>query len=199
VAGFARGYAAANPVAGSIRPKVPPKAPGILSVAQARSLLEACPREIVAAVAIGLFAGLRQSEIERLEWKDVDLERGFIHVSAQNSKTAQRRLVTVSENLRSWLANGSTSNHSGPVCPANYRLLFHKAQQAAGIAPWPKNALRHSFASYHLAAYQNAAGTALQLGHMDARVLFAHYRELVTPDDARNFWQIFFPLRAAMR
>ena len=77
------------------------------------------------------------------------------------------------------------------MCPRNYRKLFQKAHKAAGIDPWPKNALRHSFASYHLAAHKNAAETALQLGHMDARVLFAHYRELVSPDSRHNNFGTF--------
>jgi integrase len=198
-----RGYATSNPVTASARPKVPPKAPGILTIEQARALLEACPREIVAPVAIGAFAGLRHSEIERLDWRDVDLERGFIHVSAAKSKTAQRRLVTISQNLRSWLERANVSAilkkggepgslpFSTPVCPSNYRALFRKAHRAAGIAVWPKNALRHSFASYHLALHQDAAKTALLLGHMESRTLFAHYRELVTRENAKSYWKIF--------
>ena len=62
--------------------------------------------------------------------------------------------------------------------------------KAAGIERWPNNALRHSFASYHLALHQNAATTALQLGHTDSRLLFEHYRELVHPEDAKAFWEI---------
>ncbi len=35
---------------------------------------------MIPALAIGAFAGLRESEIARLEWKEVDLPRGFIQV-----------------------------------------------------------------------------------------------------------------------
>jgi hypothetical protein len=31
--------------------------------------------------------------------------------------------------------------------------------------PWPHDALRHSYASYHLAKSQNAPALALELGH----------------------------------
>jgi integrase len=48
---------------------------------------------------LGAFAGLRTAELLRLNWKDVELTRGYIHVSAANSKTAQRRLVTLVPNL----------------------------------------------------------------------------------------------------
>jgi integrase len=68
--------------------------------------------------------------------------------------------------------------------------LFEAARQAAGIISWPANALRHSFASYHLAHYQDAAKTALQLGHTESGTLFRHYRELVTQQEAAAFWNI---------
>jgi hypothetical protein len=35
-----------------------------------------------------------------------------------------------------------------------------------------------------------AASTALELGHHDSRVTFAHYRELVKPKDAERYWNI---------
>ena len=133
-------------------------------------------------------------KLRRLDcWSSVDSRggRGLIEVTAQKSKTAQRRLVTFSENLR----HGShpLAREAGPVAPqaGTYRRQLARARRAAGIEPWPRNALRHSFASYHFAFHRNAAETALQLGHTESRTLFAHYRELVRPEDAKAFWQIF--------
>ena len=100
----ARGYAPSNPVAQASKVKVPPKEIGILSPGQAQALLSGCPKEILPAVAIGMFAGLRREEIARLDWRSIDLDRSFIEVAAAKSKTAQRRLVTVSDNLHAWLA-----------------------------------------------------------------------------------------------
>jgi integrase len=50
--------------------------------------------------------------------------------------------------------------------------------------------LRHSFASYHLAHFQDAAATALQMGHTTTTMLFEHYREIVTREQAAKFWSI---------
>lgn len=187
----ARGYCAGNPVTQASKPKVPPRTIGILTVEQTRALLKACPESILPAVAIGMFAGLRASEIMRLDWSSIDLDRGFIEVAAKKTKTAQRRLVTISDNLHAWLA--PFAQESGPVCPpvTTYQWNFTKARVSAGIEHWPNNALRHSFASYHLADTQDAAKTALQLGHAESRTLFAHYRELVRPKDTKAFWKIF--------
>jgi integrase len=190
--GFAlsRGYCSSNPVSSAMKIKVPPAKIGILTVSQVQALLAACQPEILPSVTIGMFAGLRVSEIGKLDWRDIDLKRGFIEVGASKTKTARRRLVHISENLSVWLAPHFQGN--GRVRPSldTYRYKFAKALKTSGIKHWPDNALRHSFASYHLAAYQDAAATALQLGHTESRTLFAHYRELVHAEDALAYWQI---------
>jgi hypothetical protein len=48
--------------------------------------------------------------------------------------------------------------------------------------------------SYHFAHWQNAAETASQCGHSEA-VLFAHYREVVTPEAAAEFWSLTWSRR----
>jgi integrase len=184
-----RKYATANPAVGAARPKVVTKAPGILSVNEAAQLLEAATPDVLPYIAIGLFAGLRRAELERLDWSNIDFESGLIEVTAQNSKTATRRFVTMQPNLREWLI--PVRKHNGNVTPSNcFRQSFEQAREAAGIKEWPDNALRHSFASYHLAHFKNAASTALELGHHDSRITFAHYRELVKPKDAERYWNI---------
>jgi len=186
-----RGYTASNPVAGALKIKVPAKDEiGILNVKEATKLLAACPREILPAIAIGLFAGLRREEIARLDWQQVDFERGFIEVKAPNAKTAQRRLVEMSTSLRAWLRPHRAL--AGAVRPSEaiYRERLAEAAKTAGITPWPHNALRHSFASFHLAMHEDAAKTALMLGHTESTTLFKHYRELVRREDAVKFWKI---------
>jgi integrase/recombinase XerD len=57
--------------------------------------------------------------------------------------------------------------HSGKVTPANFVKQLRAVRKAAGITDWPDNALRHSFASYHLAHFKDAAALALEMGHTD--------------------------------
>jgi integrase len=182
-------YAIANPAVGAAKAKVINEAPGILSVNETARLLEAATRNILPYLAIGLFAGLRRAELERLDWTEIDFESGLIEVKAGKSKTAQRRFVALQPNLREWLL--PLRKHKGNVTPVSgFRQLFEQTREAAGINEWPDNALRHSFASYHLAQFKNAASTALELGHHDSRVTFAHYRELVKPKEAARYWNI---------
>jgi site-specific recombinase XerD len=137
--------------------------------------------------AIGAFAGLRRSEIER-DWAQVDFEAGLIEVKARHSKTARRRFVTMQANLRAWLPPYRTQR--GPVCPDNLRKRIDVDREKAQIQEgWPPNALRHSFGSYHLAHFKDAAALALQMGN-SPEVIFRHYRELVKPKEAARYWQI---------
>ena len=75
------------------------------------------------------------------------------------------------------------------MTPPNYRDVFDAARKAAGIDQWPQNALRHSFASYHLAKFNDAAALALELGHTNSDLVFQHYRQLVRPKQAERYWK----------
>ena len=75
------------------------------------------------------------------------------------------------------------------------RRLRESAMVAAKIKTWPVDVLRHSFASYRLAMHDNAAKTALEMGHTGTVMLFQHYRNLAKPEAAREWWK--HPARAA--
>lgn len=186
--GTARRFCTENPVSGTSKAKVVSKPVDVLTPTEMQRLLNSAPNEIIPVLAIGGFAGLRPAEIGRLDWKEVHLDRGFIEVTAKNAKTASRRLVTIQPNLGAWLK--PHVQKSGPVIPVNGRILIEAARRAAGFKEWPSNALRHSFASYHLAKFQDAAALALQMGHATTAMIFAHYREVVTPEDAKAYWNI---------
>jgi integrase len=183
-----RGWVSMNAAARTERAKAIDKPPGILTPEEAAALLaESHDPDLRAFHAIGLFAGLRVAEINKLDWRNVDLGRGFVEVSAATSKTRARRLVPIQENLRAWLT--PVARPAGSVVGENLRERHLEARKRAGIAPWPENGVRHSFVSYRLASTGNAAQTALESGH-DQKILFAHYRELVRPADAARYWEI---------
>jgi integrase len=187
------GTAKVNPVKDIELPKAKVKPPEILTPKAMRCLITECRThhpDILAAVLIQAFAGLRREEAARLNWSEVRLDRGHIEVTAENSKTSQRRLVTIRPNLAAFLA--PLRREAGPVMPSCYNLCATALRRLVIKAghKYGKNALRHSFASYHLADCEDAAKTALQLGHKGTAVLFEHYRELVMPADAAAWWAI---------
>ena len=184
----ARGYCSANPVTATARAKVTDKPPGILSVADATALLAHADVAVLPYLAIGLFAGLRRAELERLDWREVDLAGGHIEVKAAKSKTARRRHVVIEPNLREWLQ--PLTLPAGPVAPNNLRRRLAAVRGVAGVAAWPENCLRHSFGSYHVAHFRSAAKTALEMGHVNEAMLFSNYREVVKPKEAARYWNI---------
>jgi len=183
-----QGWAKAEVAKNTERAKVIDAPPGILTPEQAAALLtESKDNDLLAFHAIGLFAGLRVAEIKKLDWRDVDLAGEFINVAAAVSKTRSRRLVPIQGNLKAWLA--PIAKKSGPVVERELRTRHEGARKRAGIVSWPDNAMRHSFVSYRLASTGNAAQTALESGH-DQAVLFAHYREIVKPKAAAQFFAL---------
>jgi integrase len=181
-----RKYATGNPLKGIDKPKGDTK-PEVLTVEQTVRLLETASPEILPYFAIGAFAGLRTSEIERLDWRDIDFEEKEIAVNGEGHKS--ERHVDMLPNLREWLL--PLRKHSGKITPKNFRKHFDSARKAAGIVPWPDNSLRHSYASHHLKRFGDDAHTRLQMGHWrDSTVLFAHYRRAVTRRNAERYWNI---------
>lgn len=54
---------------------------------------------------------------------------------------------------------------------------------------WQHNGLRHSFISYRVAVVKNVTQVALEAGNSPA-VIFSNHRELVTPQDAKEWFSI---------
>lgn len=173
----------ASPMASLERPIVDQKAPGIHTPSQVAEVMGqawSMDKPLARLLAVQYFAGLRPSEALRLVEGDLGL---YVEVRSENAKSRKRRLVKVSDNLRAWLAL------PGELPLSNVVKRLRQVRDAAKV-PWPHDATRHSFASYHLAMYRDAAATAHELGHHNQQMLFAHYRELVTAEAAEAFWKI---------
>jgi integrase len=160
-------------------------------------LLKAASSDFRPCLAIGAFAGLRSSEIERLDWSDVRLVDRFIEVRARKGKkrSASRRIVPILDNLAKWLADYSSKK--GLVWTGDHDSFYEVQQEtaAATVTPeleamkWKANALRHSFISYRLAKVQSAAQVALEAGN-SPKMIFQHYRELVRPAEAETWFGV---------
>ncbi|HEY3899567.1 MAG TPA: tyrosine-type recombinase/integrase [Chthoniobacter sp.] len=185
---LSRNYCTSNPVSNVRKAKEIDGEVGILSVSQAARLLEAACDDIVPYLALGAFAGLRPAELQRVSWDEIDFDSKLIEVKAKKSKTARRRFVKIRPNLERWIL--PHRKVTGQICPQNLRKLELDTRERAGLREWPPNALRHSFASYHLAQFNNAAELALEMGHTNQQMIFDHYRQLVKPNDADRYWSI---------
>ena len=168
-----------NPITYTARPKLVDKSPEIFTVDELRALIEAAERvhpDVVPAIVIGAFAGLRDAEIKRLECNEVDQQRLHIEVKAAKAKSGRRRIVPIQPNLAGWLRSYSAMN--GHVVPKALRGKIKRARRVAGLEKWPQNGLRHSYASYRLAAIEDAPRVAHELGDASPQMLYKNYRKL---------------------
>jgi integrase len=158
---------------------------GILTPEELTRLLNVAAKDTLPYWAIAVFAGLRASELERLEWSDVNHDH--ILVRARNSKTKTRRAVDIQPNLLRWLK--LCRNRAGKVAPLNLRTKLLADRERAGLTNWKPNCLRHSHGSYYLAKFQSTDKTAYQMGNTP-EIVEGHYRQVVAPADAARWWAI---------
>lgn len=160
---------------------------GIFTPTDMQTLLDNASKDVLLFLAVGAFAGIRTAEINRLEWKDVDLERGYISVGKGKAKTRRRRLIPIQPNLCAWLTpfvqkEGKLIQFVRPEKSAFELAAKHKIE-------WKHNGLRHSFCSYRVAQTQNLAQTSLEAGNSPA-IIESNYKELVRPDQAQEWFSI---------
>lgn len=146
------------------------------------------------AAALGFFAGLRPSEIARergkepLRWEYIDRVAKTIRVPSSVAKTGHPRIIeTAFPVLWEWLADAPKE---GVVCDIFTTAMSRAFQKAAGYEPgeWPRDGIRHTFATYHVALYQDLTKTATAMGHeSNLTMLHRHYRGLTTKADAEKF------------
>ncbi|MEY4327248.1 MAG: hypothetical protein RIS24_3419 [Verrucomicrobiota bacterium] len=155
-------------------------------------LLLTAPARILPLVAIGGFAGIRSAEVARLEWKDIKWDRGHIELAGSKAKTAARRLVPLSDNLKAWLA--PWRDQTGPILTITDAsgALGDTAVKAHIPGGWRQNALRHSFISYRVALTGDVARTSLEAGN-SPKMIFRHYREIVDEEATKAWWSIHPP------
>jgi|SRR5271165_712165 len=156
----------------------------IVTPEETNALISCAPEEVIPFFAIGLFAGLRVSEIEKLGWRHINLPGRTIDLSWFPTKTLQPRFVPICDKLAGILE--PLARAEGRVCPPNLRRLRETAVRKAGF-PWKQNTCRSSFISYRLALIQDVSKVALEAGH-DPQTLAAWYRKPIQKADAERYF-----------
>jgi integrase len=209
-------YCALNPMVGIKPVKLERDEPEILTVGQARCLVEKAAEYkegvVLPYVALGLFAGIRPRELARLTWDCIDLEAGTVTIGAKLAKMRQWRIVemvcvtekdgegkevTLPANLIGWLLPHALKKT--PLRGVNWRKDFDAVKLAAGLGtkseaqpelkPWTQDILRHTAISNHLAYLQHEGKTAAWAGN-SPDIVQRHYKGLVKPAEAAEFWGI---------
>lgn len=178
-----------NPCDAVIPPKVDAKEAAVLGLKDALSLFkEALGSPIASKLALEAFAGLRVSSAARLKPEEIDWEHLGLTLPAAKNKLEKRFYVgPLPENLFTWL---KLPGQAWDISESYYDKLKAQVFTAAHVKN-PGNVLRHSFCTYHIAAYLDASKTATLLTHSNPAMLYQHYRgKGVTQQDGLAYFQI---------
>jgi integrase len=159
----------------------------ILTPVQLTKLFRKAKHDYQLYFALAAFTGIRSAELLRLEWSEINFEKGHIEVKAQKAKTATRRLVPIQPNLAKWLApyRGRKGKLFQSRRTVDSAIKFAKRLNI----PWKANCLRHSYATYRLSMVPDAGRIALEMGNSPAK-LFTNYRELDRENHAPEWFAI---------
>jgi integrase len=179
-----------------------------------RAVYLALPEPVNTAFAIGVFCGLRTSEIQALPWAHLDLARRRIHVQVQvptkdnptgRLKDNESRIVLIQADLVPTLAAWKLRAKGPRVIPpmrSNRSYLdvhtmgkeIRRVLDRLGlmVTPWDKpwyQATRHTFASQWMLGDGEIAKLKEQMGHCSVTVTerYAHLSpRLFRPEDERR-------------
>ena len=191
-----RGWCDANPVARVEAPRVVEQQVPILTPQEIEQITTTAETyrdgSCAAAVGMMLYAGIRPHEVARLSWAQVDLRERAIYILPRHSKTGGARRVTIHKPLLRIL-RAHKREDGEMICPANWLHHWRELRRAAGwdspAHRWPQDALRHTFASYHLSHFRSYAELQLELGHRDAAQLRTRYVDQRPVVNAGAFWE----------
>ena len=204
-------YLGINPAKATTIRKSEPSETEVHTPEEVSALIDSAARlydgQWLAYYGIRIFCGVRNAEMKRLHRRDISLENGSVSLAGKDTKKSRRRSIEIRPRLRAILEH--CVKHSILPEDPDAKIYGKRTEEehiraAAGYLsakgnplhpdfpngkPWPENADRHSFASYHLAYFKNANELMLELGEKDITTIDEHYKAVVTHADAKRFWE----------
>ncbi len=164
--------------------------------------------EVCGLMALGLFAGMRTSAIARVAYDEITMRQGILTPAEKTKKNRRNYIENLPDNLWAWLER--TPKTAFGWCERKWKKRKETALRRAGLLingaqlkvpdengkfpkkkiP-PKNAFRHSFASYHVTWKRDFQDTALIMSHQGTDILFKHYRGIATKENAERYFNIY--------
>jgi len=188
--GIERGWCASNPATALQRNSKSDGDVTVWTCEQMKAFLRAIKTHepaLLVGVAIKAFAGLRTSELLRLEWEQVSDAK--IQILSKNAKTRRTRGIPIQPCLAAWLKKKSGTGSVVGMSESGWHDAIQRACVAGEII-MPANVLRHSFGTYRYYGTKSENETAYEMGNSPA-VILAHYRAAAVSDkDVAGWWKI---------
>jgi integrase len=166
---------------------------------EAARLIDELPEHLAEMVRFTLATGLRQANVTQLEWSQVDLERQFAWVHADQAKARKPISVPLNSGVISVLMRQQGRHptrvftyEGKPVRQVNTKA-WRNALKRAGITGFRWHDLRHTWASWHvqngtplnalqeLGAWESA-DMVRRYGHLGQNHLAKYAENLCQPD-----------------
>ena len=125
-----------------------------LSASQAAMLIQELPQHLADMVTFSLATGLRRSNVTKLEWSQVDMQRNVAWIHGDQAKAGKPIHVTLNATAMAVLTK-QIGKHSRsvfcykgkPIIQVNTKA-WYKALKRAGIEDFRWHDLRHTWASW---------------------------------------------------
>ncbi len=160
-----------------------------LTVAEVLKVIGELTHDRAAWVALAVGAGAELSALQRAERGDLDLKRGLVRVRGTKNERRDREVPIVlpeCEQLVELAFKWGQGTDGKLLRPwgKNWRDLDDVATDL-GIEPFSLHSLRHTFATWHLAAGIPWDEVARAMGHADTTMLHRIYGH-ISGDELRN-------------
>ena len=169
------------------------------SLEEVHKILTAVREDFRPYYTIRFFTGMRTSEIDGLQWKNIDLQRREIHIREAlvngvlgGTKTyGSDRTIQMNDRVyQAFLQQKSLNNGKSDFVfcnrdggPLDYRLVnkrvWHPILRFLGLTPRRAYQTRHTAATLWLSAGENPEWIARQLGHSTTEMLFRVYSRYI--------------------
>ena len=148
----------------------------VFSEVEYQLLLEVCPLWLRRIVIMARGTGMRQGEILKLQWSDVDLKTGFVRLNASMTKTDEARLVRLLPEVIAMLNDTpralhtqqvflSATNKPIPYWTTYVQKTWKQSLQKAGIEGACFHDLRHDFVTRAMRSGNASHVVMKQVGH----------------------------------
>lgn len=136
-----------------------------------------------ASIAIGLFAGLRPSELAALSPIDIAADR--IKVAGGKLRRTLKRSVPIPPVLKAWLADFPFEGH-----PKGWDYKFKALKKATKARRWVHDIIRHTSISFQTERDKNEPLTAFNNG-TSVKMMDDHYRNTIDSEkQIAEFWKL---------
>ncbi|QYY36723.1 hypothetical protein [Ruficoccus sp. ZRK36] len=169
-----------------------------LSVSDVKALFREAEKKdpgLIPCLALAFFAGIRAEEIKRLAPEDIHYDDKAINIRPEVAKRKRkgrplpRYIEHLPEALWLWLKPFVDSNSVVQLDRHNLDRRRHRLCVSAGIN-YPRNAARHSFATYGVAFTSNPGKVCGWTGHRSQQTLEEFYKGLTPKATSKAFFAL---------